>query len=304
MRKDVLIIVLNYQNPQDTILCLQSLRQHIPAELADILLVENSIKPDGAGKELADFYQIVHNKGYSHGNNVGLRKAIKENYPFSLLLNNDAICDYNFLSPLLLAMEKYEADALSPKIVLAEVNTNGWKKIDRLAFGGAFATDKLEYWYPRGVFGSTPVHSFSNDEPCDWLSGACLLLRNSFLKKVGFLDEDYFLYYEDVDWSLRAKRKGGKLWYIGSESVYHQHSKSTSVVKEFYYPRAFLLFNYKHFPGQFKLAIKRFYFHYFQPHLKNADINAMFNDLKILLSVGRFWFKEQMGNNASHLPEV
>lgn len=300
--KPVLITILNYKNPEDTLLCLRSLRKHIPRELADIFLVENSPQPSGAGKELTDFYQIVPNKGYSHGNNVGLRMAYKKGYRYTLILNNDTLCDYNFLESLIHAIEANKADAVSPKIIHCKIENHTLHKINKLAYAGAFTPSKLEHWYPRGVFGDTPATMYAQNESCDWLSGACLLLRTEVLSLVGLFDEDYFLYYEDVDWSLRAKQRGASLWYIGNEIIYHQHSKSTSEVKAFYYPRAFLIFIHKHFPNQLKLALKRFVHHYIFPHLRQHDFRSLRNDVRVLFSVIKYTITSRKVDNNTDKP--
>lgn len=289
MNKPVLITILNYNNPQDTLLCLKSLRQYLPRDLADILLVENSKRPSGAGKELADFYRVVPNKGYSHGNNVGLRMAQKNEYPYVLLLNNDIICGYDFLSNSLEIMRKEKFAAASPKIILANHEGSKIAPLSQLSFAGAYAPKKLEHWYPRGAFqDGQDITAFSKVESSDWLSGACLIIETKYLKTVGLLDQDYFLYYEDVDWCVRAKKHGLMLGYIGAEYLYHQQSKSTSHVKRFYYPRAFILFIKKHFPEEFHLALKRFLWHYLWPHIKNCQIGAVWNDIKILGSIFLF----------------
>jgi len=285
-QKQVLIIVLNYNSPNDTLYCLKSLRKYIPPALADIFLVENSPKPSAIGKEFADFYEVVPNRGYSHGNNIGLQKAIQEYYSYALLLNNDTFCTYNFLSGILTVMQDQGYAAASPKIIMASLKDDVPQAMPQLAYAGAFAPSKLGHWYPRGAFkDGRDINAFSQNETCDWLSGACLIVGTKYLGQVGLLDEDYFLYYEDVDWCLRAKKKGLKLGYVGSEYLYHQHSKSTSTIKSFYYPRAFLIFIKKHFPNHFIIALKRFFWHYFWPHFKGFKFKALWNDLQILKSV-------------------
>ncbi len=136
------------------------------------------------------------NPGFAGGMNIGIKKALKQKADYVLLLNNDVIVSPNFLKELVKAGEKD-------------------KKIGILGpIGG-----KINWLYTKGI------HVTKNN---DYISGVCMLVKGSVIEKIGLMPEEYFLYFEDVDWCLRARKAGYKCVLVPKSKIYHKVSQSTS----------------------------------------------------------------------------
>jgi len=137
-----------------------------------------------------------NNPGFAGGMNIGIKKALKQKADYVLLLNNDVIVSPNFLKELVKAGEKD-------------------KKIGILGpIGG-----KINWLYTKGI------HVTRNN---DYITGACMLVKREVVEKIGLMHEKYFLYYEDVEWCLRARKIGFKCVMVPESKIYHKVSQSTS----------------------------------------------------------------------------
>lgn len=155
------------------------------------------------------FIKSKKNLGFAGGNNLGIKHALKNHADYILLINNDAtIKNKDFFQELL----KIKGDIISPKV---EYVKNGKTTLD---FGG-----KVDYLFGRNYHLNKKTHI----KP-DYYSGVCLLIRSEVFRKVGLLDDNYFLYYEDVDFCLRAKKIGFKLKYCPTAKIFHHLSMSTN----------------------------------------------------------------------------
>lgn len=165
------------------------------------------------------------NKGYAGGVNAGLKYALSKNdFSYVWILNNDLILDIASLRELVNYAEN--------------VKKNGIKV-------GIIGSKLLYYWNPKilqGIGGklnkyfalTKHIGGFEEDKGqydkeinnIDYIIGASMFVSKEFLLDVGLMDESYFLYFEDVDWSERAKRKGYKLLYCWKSKVYHKEGGS------------------------------------------------------------------------------
>lgn len=216
----VAIIVLNYNNPVASIRCLNSLKLLLDGETSfTTILVDNGSTDNSVSQILLNFPELdiirsKKNLGFAGGNNLGIKKAMKDKADSIILLNNDTqIIDGEMLDKLLAT----EADLTSPRL---KFHRNNLTYID---YGG-----KVDSLFGR----NTHFESRDNDLPKhtpqpDYLSGTCLLIRKKVFDKVGLLDPGYFLYYEDADFCLRAKRAGFQLEVCPDTAIYHQLSNSS-----------------------------------------------------------------------------
>lgn len=245
----VYVILVNYNGLQDTIECIDSLNK-INYKNYKIIVVDNDSK-DGSAQKLRNKYnddiikiiELKSNTGFAGGNNVGINLAIKEKAEYVLLLNNDTVVDKNFLSQL--------------------VNTAQSNKNTGIVGGKIYYFDnKKLIWYAGAkinkITGRTKhigVDEYDNgqydkiSEP-DYITGCLMLLPVDVIKKIGLMDESYFLYYEETDWSVRIKKAGYKLIYDPKSVIYHKVSSSTkkiNYVMDYYYDRNsyyFIMKNY------------------------------------------------------------
>jgi GT2 family glycosyltransferase len=167
--------------------------------------------------------------GYARGNNVGLDYVLKEEPDYVLLLNNDVVLDVCCLRHLVLAAEQYPVAAfLGPKVYHREDPA-------RIQSAGAML-DKLWRSHQRGL-DTVDSGQFDISAEVDYVIGAAVLVRASVLDRIGLLDPDFFLYREDVDWCLRARRLGYRTLYVPEARVWHRshHVREEELPRITYY---------------------------------------------------------------------
>ncbi len=217
----IAVIVVNFRTPTDTIDCLQSLtrlenrRYHILPILIDNASPDDSVKIFKQKIPHIKLIESSKNLGFAGGNNIGIRYALENKADYVLLLNSDAkIID----SEMLVHMLNTGADIVGPVVEFEAADHH--RHFD---YGGM--VDDL--------FGRNTHLETDDPQKCcttkpDYLSGVCLLIKTKVIKKIGFLDEKYFLYYEDADFCLRAQKAGFTLSHCKEAKVWHQLSLSTN----------------------------------------------------------------------------
>ena len=265
----VAIIVLNYKGLADTLICLDSLRRVKSDNFnLEIIVVDNG--SNGGSKEalsnLRDIRLIAleKNLGYSGGNNVGIKEAIKRDVEYILVLNNDTLIDPNFLIELVNAAKK--GDIISPKIYFAkgfEFHKSRYKKAD-LGKVIWYAGGEIDWQNVIGKhIGVDEVDKgqYSASIETGFATGACMFVKREVFEKVGFFDEKYFLYLEDIDLCQRAKRAGFKITFEPKAIIWHKNASSSggsgSKLQDYYITRNRLLFAFKYAKLKTKLAVFR-----------------------------------------------
>jgi len=192
------------------------------------------------------FIQTGENLGFSGGNNVGIRYTIKkdEYNNYILLLNNDTVIKPNFLNEL---VEYYnDSTGICAPIIFKYNDTNKiWSS------GG-------KYNIFLGTYANIATLIKEKQRETNFITGCCWLVKQKLFKKIGLLDDAYFLYSEDVDFCYRLKQAGYKLKIIPSSSIFHKISKTTGVdspLMFYYFHRSKLMFIYKNYSG-----IKKFFY--------------------------------------------
>ncbi|MCK5413515.1 MAG: glycosyltransferase family 2 protein [Candidatus Pacebacteria bacterium] len=224
MQKKVYIILLNWNNEEDTIECVESLKK-INYNDYKIIVVDNGSEEESISKienKYPDLF-IIKNKnnlGFAGGNNVGIKYAINNDADYVLLINNDTTVDENFLAELVKVGEADKGNGLiGSKIYFYSEKNRIW-----------FAGGKVNWLKNKGThIGLDEIDKKQYDKikEVDYLTGCCLLVKKEVIEKIGVLEEDYFLYYEDTDFSLRAQNVGYKCVYVPESKIYHKISRST-----------------------------------------------------------------------------
>jgi GT2 family glycosyltransferase len=217
------------------------------------------------------------NRGFAAACNLAIKRALNNGYEYIWLVNNDLFVEPSTLSVLLDAMQSDErVAAVAPKILYDD-------QPEVIQYAGGFARSECSPWFPRGD-SETDTGRYDFIEPVDWTSGACMLISAEAIRNVGLLDESYFLYYEDVDWCIRAQNRDWKSLYVGTCQVRHRASRSTVEVKDYYTPRARFIFLAKHYPHLLGSALRQHYHHRLLPHLKQRNPKESITDFRIYLS--------------------
>ena len=225
--------VLNYNEKEYLNNCLASLSKiNYPRKRYEIILIDNG-SSDGSVdfvKETFPKIKIIQNRniGFSAGNNIALRN---EESDYCILLNADAAVDKNWLVELVKVAESDKSIGLcTSKIMMLDDN-----KIINSAGG---VVHFLGFAWPRGLY-TRDKNQFDKNEETTLASGASLLIRKNIFRKVGYFDEIYFLYCEDLDYTWRARLAGFKAIFVPNSVVYHKYGgsvrKNITNFKKFYF---------------------------------------------------------------------
>lgn len=218
MSKPAAVILLNYNTPDYTAACIRSLQQYCNADLFDVIVLDNGSADGSLAALQSQFPELIfidnkENLGFAEGNNRGLRYSIENSYTYSLVINTDTLVDEDILSKLTAHLDAAPAvAAVQPAIY--------WMH------------NRAELWNGPGYFNSVIGKPVSVTRPTDqvksveWVTGCCMLIRNSALQKAGLFNKQFFLYYEDVELSFRLRENGFQLHYLPSCKMYHEAGAS------------------------------------------------------------------------------
>lgn len=241
---NILVVVLNYRGQEVLLPCLSSL---IP-ELRDgdrCLVIDNGHEEKLLQEVKNNFPQVETlslgvNLGFARGMNRGLSKALEDGFSAVWLLNNDTLVKQGALEALRqAAIEHPGANLFSPLILTPEEQV--W-----------FAGGAIDYWRMR-----TEHVRFlpKQDKPflTDFLTGCALFIPCSTLERFGMLDERYFLYYEDVEYSVRVRAQGGLLFVVPRARVIHHEVSVLNPDKIYWLVRSGVEFFVRHTPWPLRI---------------------------------------------------
>lgn len=239
----VYIILLNYNNEHFTLDCLRSL-EHVTYTNIVPVVVDNCSKQESvqAIRQAYPDLKIIEagdNLGFTGGNNLGIRYALEQNADYVMLLNNDTIVAPDMFDIMVDVMEKDPSIGVSgPMIYFYDAPDTIWS----IAGGINWKTGTTYmiglYESDNGQYGTTP-------QTADFITGCALLVRREVWEKVGLLDDNFFIYYEETEWCVRAGRAGYKLVYIPEAMMWHKiplEARASSAWAYYYMTRNRLLF--------------------------------------------------------------
>lgn len=231
MTKKIFAIILNY-NGRDTLVdCLKSVFASDCAEL-EIVVVDNASK-DGSFESAKTLFPRAHfisspkNIGFSSGNNLGIRFALEKGADAIFLLNNDA-----FVERETIALLRDEAQRMGKPAILSP-----------LIYAGTLG-DKKKIWFQSGridwnrmrtTHDQNTVKNMKQPYPTEYITGCSMFIPKEVFKKIGLFDEMFFLYYEDADFSLRARRAGFPVMVYPEARAYHLEKSSSDPLSKLYW---------------------------------------------------------------------
>jgi GT2 family glycosyltransferase len=236
----IVAVILNYRTPDLTVDCLKSLVKSREGEWPALrAIVVDNASGDGSDalieaaiqnrgwSEWARVIRAPGNRGFSAGNNIGITAEPADAY---LLLNSDTIVRPGSVSELCAVLcERPEVDIVSPRLEWPDGTPQQSCFRDLVPLTeliSAAATGPLSKLFPSGVI-ALPVSEVPL-EPA-WTSFACVLIRGQTFKRVGLMDEDFFMYFEDIDFCRRTRQAGGRILHWPAARVVHLRGKSGSV---------------------------------------------------------------------------
>lgn len=221
----VYIVILNFNSYEDTIECINSIKK-VTYPNYKIVVVDNDSK-DNSVKVLRDKYPELsilvsnENLGYASGNNIGIKYALEENAEYICVLNNDVVVEKNFLEPLIKIFE------VDNKIGMVGPCICEYSNRDKVQAMGAYIN--LYRGLAMGQCEGADYSSIKNKLfDVDYLGGACFIVKAEVFKNIGLIPENYFLFYEETEFCLNAKRKGYNLICVYDSKVYHKRSATIS----------------------------------------------------------------------------
>ena len=241
---NVVVSIVTWRAARLTIDCLASLVPEVAANPGVRVIVVDNDSGDGTAEAVA---QAITSRGWSHwaelvrspanggfaaGNNVALRRAL-QTYPefeYLLLLNPDTLARPGAIKALVDFMTG------SPYAGVAGgrcEDPDGTPQECCFRFPGILSefSDQLRLGFFDRLVSGYLVRMGTSDQPmeADWVSGAVMIIRRKVFETVGFMDEGYFLYFEETDFTLRAKRAGWRTWHVPQARVVHFVGQITGV---------------------------------------------------------------------------
>ncbi len=210
-------------------------------------LLQNEFKSE---KQITSLF-LDNNTGYTGGNNVGIKAALKDGCEWVLLFNPDAIVEKKTIEIMVERADATGAQIVNPKIYFANSN--------KIWFAGKIFDRLNVLGHHRGV-DEEDTGKYDREEELEDGTGCALLVKSEVFGKIGYLDEDYFLYYEESDFIFRARKAGFKVMYIPKAIVYHENAKSSGVgspLQDYFITRNRMLFAKKFLPMRTQFALIR-----------------------------------------------
>lgn len=239
------IITVNYNGLKDTCELIDSIPFNNKME---VIVVDNASTQDEASVISKRFPQVKvirseQNLGFAGGNNLGIKEA-KGRY--ILLINNDTyFIDFNIDA----LIEKLESSdnigIVCPKLRFAWGN-------NPIQFAGYTPLTNITVRNQAIGFGKEDNELYNTAHPTPYAHGAAMLIKREALEKVGLMPECFFLYYEEIDWSIKFIRAGYEIWYDPACTVFHKESQTTgqnSPLRTYYITRNRLLLVKRNYKG-------------------------------------------------------
>lgn len=243
----VSIVTINYNNTQVTLELLLSISE-CTYKNVQVIVVDNGSFENPTEKVKAEFPKVEvirseKNLGFSAGNNLGFKKT-KGDLVF--FVNNDTLLAENLIEELIKPFfEIKNLGIVSPKVIYYE-------SPNLIQYAGSTEISALTGRNKVIGQGQTDNDELYQSGLTCFAHGAAMIIRKNLLKKIGGFPDVYFLYYEELDYSIRLRRAGYKIYYNNKAVIYHRVSYSVgeeSPLKVFYMTRNRILFMRRNFPG-------------------------------------------------------
>ena len=244
------IITINYNGLKDTCELIDSITF---TDDIEVIVVDNASKENEATAIEERFPQVKvirseQNLGFAGGNNLGIKASHGK---YLLFINNDTILRHQ-TSDIRHLVDRLESSPeigmVCPKIRFA------WEN-NPIQFAGYTPLSRITMRNRSIGFGEPDKGQYDTPHPTPYAHGAAMMVKREAIEKVGMMPECYFLYYEELDWSMMFTRAGYTIWYEPACTIYHKESQSTgqeSPLKTYYLTRNRLLLVKRNFKGIYK----------------------------------------------------
>lgn len=236
------IISVNFNQPEVTLDFLRSVKLHTAGSDIELILVDNGSAEDHGDAFIRAFPELIYirsaqNLGFAGGNNLGIKRATGD---YLLLLNNDTEITPDLITVLTFEMES------NPQIGLISPLIMYFDAPEIIQYAGF---TKMNYLTCRNQNIDSMVPDSGQYDHASWETGYChgaaMMCRRADLEEVGMMAEQFFLYYEELDWCEKFMHSGKKIWFTGRTRIYHKESMSVgkeSKIKTYFMTRNRMLF--------------------------------------------------------------
>ncbi len=240
----IIIVIVNYKTADLLLQCLESLRKYISTNNVKIVISDNN-SPDDSVNVINNYITkeklgkniklliLPKNGGFSYGNNEAIKYSLI-NYPKSnifWLLNPDTIVnscpieliEAYFKNGYKIGIVGTKQTSMSTGVPVSSA-FNMFTPFGELLLGAR--SGPLFRLFPKHM---VPFSSPDKAQQCDWVSGASFFVSKSLIDEIGLMDENFFLYFEEVDFCFRANKNQWQVWYEPAVSIAHKDESSTGV---------------------------------------------------------------------------
>ncbi len=288
----VSIVLIHYSSAKNLEKCLLSLTKVQYEGEWRVVIVNNAAKeplptyPKALESQI-DTITLSENLGFTGGNNAGMKFAIEKNHSDAvILLNDDTTVDPLFVQALIDRLfDDAKNGAVAAKIYFSpgrEFHHDSYEDDERgnvlWYAGGCLDWREVVAWH-RGV-DEVDHGQYEEAQETPFATGCCVAYRSAALKKAGLLDDAYFLYWEDVELSLRLKKHGWKVWYEPQAVIWHDNAGSSgsgSTLHEYYQTRNHYRVGWQYAPLRTKLFLLKHSFNQLRsgsPTVKRAILDV------------------------------
>jgi N-acetylglucosaminyl-diphospho-decaprenol L-rhamnosyltransferase len=244
LARNLSIVVVNFRTADLVIDLLRSFVAALPTNVRYRMIIVDNNSGDGSIEKLNSVvaFEAWHawvtivsagrNGGFAFGNNVGIQEALRSDQAvdYLMLLNPDTIVFPGSIDALVEFMDAHPSAGIAGSLL---ENSDG--ALEPSAHRAPSPLGELESAARLGFltrflqkYAVTPPVRYSPHE-CDWVSGASLVIRREVLDAVGVMDEGFFLYFEEVDYCMRARRAGWQIWLVPASRILHLEGASTGI---------------------------------------------------------------------------
>jgi GT2 family glycosyltransferase len=220
----VAVVLVNWNRPKDTLECIRSMRFSTYPNYK-IIVVDNGSSDDSLELLSRDGNDLVIlaaecNLGFTGGNNMGIRYALAHGADYIFILNNDTVIAEDCIERMVSAAETDKGiGIITPKILFYANRKLVW-------FGGSKYNSKF---ITGRLVGYEIIDSgqFDSEQDIPWATGCAMFIRKEIIESVGLFDDHFFAVAEDLDYSLRMREKGHRIYYLPAAVIWHKESISS-----------------------------------------------------------------------------
>lgn len=215
------VIVLTNNRPDDTLACLESLHnsdyQNMKVILLENLSMADAPEPLQHHIPNVQTIRLYENLGYAGNNNIGIQAALEQGADWIFVLNDDTVFEPSCLSALIeVAESDPQIGILGPMVYHFDE-----PQVIQTAGGMLGQSWMIRHWGQD----QQDCGQFDSVRDVEWISGCAILVRRALVEEIGMLDPDYFLYWEEVEWCVRARKAGWRICHVPQAKLWHKGVK-------------------------------------------------------------------------------